>query len=259
MSQNAYPEMLGKLYVVNTPWIFSMGWTIVKPWLNAQTLAKIHILGNDNFLEKLKEDIDVANIPEFLGGQCTCGGTGCVPLVDPDREMTEQQISARGKYEHVVKIDAAFLDKLRASSMAEAQQLAESEAGAAGASGGGGVTFAGCTVAYEFRTKKHDIALEIRATTGGVTKVLKASKRYESDQDTIGGSFLIREPTHLTFAWDNGFSYFTGKTLLWRIDTDAAVTRAQEDADEEGINAAMSEMAARGEPVFSPIASPEEE
>lgn len=242
MSQNAYPEMLGKLYVVNTPWIFSMGWTIVKPWLNAQTLAKIHILGNDNFLEKLSEDIDIENIPEFLGGKCNCGGKGCVPLVDPDAGMKEQQIGARGRFDHVLHVDEALLSKLR--------RTMESDA-----SSSNGAAFQGCSVSYEFRTKKHDLALEIRATpdSTGVEKVLKVSKRYESDQETIAGTFLISEPTKLTFAWDNSFSYFTGKTLLWRLDTDAAISHAA-DADEQRIAAAMSEIAIQGEgdQVFSP-------
>jgi 23S rRNA A2030 N6-methylase RlmJ len=41
ISQAHYPEMLNKLIIINTPWVFNMIWAIVKPWLHERTLAKV--------------------------------------------------------------------------------------------------------------------------------------------------------------------------------------------------------------------------
>ena len=219
-SQSNYPEMLGKLYVVNTPWLFSVGWKIVKPWLNEKTLSKIHILQGSDFLPQLEADIDRQYIPQFLGGDCTCGGTGCVPLVDPDANMTLQQIAARGKFEHTLTIDAEMIQQLRATVQANAD--------------GAAPAFKGVTVSYEFRTKKNDIALEIHArkTNTNASQVLKPSQRYESDQETITGSLTVTDPSVLTFIFDNSFSYFTKKELLYRIDTEASIS-SNEEADQQ--------------------------
>jgi len=61
-----YPEHLRKMYVINTPWIFSMLWAIIKPWIDTNTLAKIKILGS-NYQEAL-DIIKPEDIPDYLGG-----------------------------------------------------------------------------------------------------------------------------------------------------------------------------------------------
>ncbi len=45
LSQNYYPERLGRFYLINAPWGFSGVWSVVKGWLDPVTVAKIHILG----------------------------------------------------------------------------------------------------------------------------------------------------------------------------------------------------------------------
>ncbi len=44
ISQNYYPERLGRFYLINAPWGFSTVWAVVKSWLDPVTVAKIHIL-----------------------------------------------------------------------------------------------------------------------------------------------------------------------------------------------------------------------
>lgn len=233
LSQHNYPEMLGKLYVVNTPWIFSLGWKIVKPWLNAQTLEKIHILGNDNILARLREDIDDEFIPDFLGGGCKCGADrgGCVPLVDPDADMMTQQVAARAKFEYTIEIDAAAFDSHRASA----------------ASTNAASSFLGVRVSWEFRTRKNDLGLEVRSTPhgGGAHTILSPLTRHQSDQAPIIGSVVVAAPCVVTLVFDNAFSMFTGKTLLFRVDTQAATSdeeaAGEADNTEEEIAEAMKD------------------
>jgi hypothetical protein len=75
ISQNYYPERLGKLYLINAPWGFSTVWSVVKGWLDPVTVKKIHILGSGYQTELFKQ-VDPENLPKAFGGKCECAG-GC--------------------------------------------------------------------------------------------------------------------------------------------------------------------------------------
>ena len=75
MSQNYYPERLGKLYLVNAPWGFSSVFSVVKGFLDPVTVQKIHVLGT-GFQKELLEQVPKENLPTILGGTCECPG-GC--------------------------------------------------------------------------------------------------------------------------------------------------------------------------------------
>ncbi|KAF2155221.1 hypothetical protein K461DRAFT_222086 [Myriangium duriaei CBS 260.36] len=75
ISQNHYPERLGKLYVINAPWGFSTVFSFVKKWLDPVTVNKIHILGSGYQAELLKQ-VDSENLPKQFGGKCECPN-GC--------------------------------------------------------------------------------------------------------------------------------------------------------------------------------------
>lgn len=75
ISQNYYPERLGKLYMINAPWGFSTVWGVVKGWLDPVTVSKINILGS-GYQKELLAQIPAENLPKSLGGKCECQG-GC--------------------------------------------------------------------------------------------------------------------------------------------------------------------------------------
>lgn len=75
LSQNNYPERLGKLYIINTPWGFGTVWSVIKRFLDPVTAEKIHVGVS---LDELKKQIPIENLPTYLGGVCDCGGElGC--------------------------------------------------------------------------------------------------------------------------------------------------------------------------------------
>ena len=87
ISQNYYPERLGKLYVINAPWGFSTVWGIVKGFLDPVTVNKVHFLGS-GFKTELLEHVPKENLPVEFGGICECDG-GCQlsdqgPWCDPE-------------------------------------------------------------------------------------------------------------------------------------------------------------------------------
>ncbi|KAB2021973.1 hypothetical protein ES319_D07G177100v1 [Gossypium barbadense] len=70
-----YPETLHQMYIVNAGNGFKLLWNTAKSFLDPRTTAKIHVLGN-KFHNKLLESIDPSQLPEFLGGTCSCLNDG---------------------------------------------------------------------------------------------------------------------------------------------------------------------------------------
>ena len=70
-----YPETLNRMFIINAGSGFRMLWNTVKSFLDPKTTAKIHVLGN-KYQSKLLEMIDASELPEFLGGTCTCADQG---------------------------------------------------------------------------------------------------------------------------------------------------------------------------------------
>ncbi|PAV20594.1 sec14 cytosolic factor [Pyrrhoderma noxium] len=75
IGQNYYPETMGKFYIINSPWMFSTVWNVIKGWLDPVTVAKIKIPSGDGRKELL-EQIPAENLPAEFGGTCRCPG-GC--------------------------------------------------------------------------------------------------------------------------------------------------------------------------------------
>ncbi|KAK2385887.1 Sec14p phosphatidylinositol transfer family protein [Trifolium repens] len=85
-----YPETLHKMYIVNAGTGFrKMLWPAAQKFLDPKTISKIQILDSKS-LYKLQEVIDSSQLPDFLGGSCTCSREGgCLrsnkgPWNDPD-------------------------------------------------------------------------------------------------------------------------------------------------------------------------------
>lgn len=73
-----YPETLRRMFIINAGSGFKMIWNVVKPLLDPETTSKIQVLGS-NYKSKLLEVIDESELPQFLGGVCTCATErGCL-------------------------------------------------------------------------------------------------------------------------------------------------------------------------------------
>lgn len=75
ISQDHYPERLGKLYIINAPWGFSSVFNVVKGFLDPVTVNKIHVLGA-TYQKELLAQVPKENLPKAFGGTCECPG-GC--------------------------------------------------------------------------------------------------------------------------------------------------------------------------------------
>ncbi|XP_044491222.1 phosphatidylinositol/phosphatidylcholine transfer protein SFH9-like isoform X3 [Mangifera indica] len=70
-----YPETLHRMFIVNAGNGFKLLWSTAKTFLDPKTTAKIHVLGN-RFHKQLLEIIDSSQLPDFLGGTCSCPNEG---------------------------------------------------------------------------------------------------------------------------------------------------------------------------------------
>ncbi|CAH1425892.1 unnamed protein product [Lactuca virosa] len=85
-----YPETLSRMYIINAGSGFRLLWNTLKSFLDPKTTAKIHVIMGHKYQSKLLEIIDASELPDFLGGSCSCEDKGgCMrsdkgPWQDPD-------------------------------------------------------------------------------------------------------------------------------------------------------------------------------
>ncbi|GAV74764.1 CRAL_TRIO domain-containing protein/CRAL_TRIO_N domain-containing protein, partial [Cephalotus follicularis] len=76
IDNNYYPETLHRMFIVNAgPGFKKMLWPAAQKFLDVKTIAKIQVL-EPKSLSKLLEFIDPSQLPDFLGGSCTCSVEG---------------------------------------------------------------------------------------------------------------------------------------------------------------------------------------
>jgi len=115
VSQNYYPERLGRLYIINAPWGFSGVFSVVKKFLDPVTVAKIHVLGS-GYEKELLSQVPKENLPKQYGGTCQCEG-GC--------EFSDVGPCKTRAHKHVVKVWVLIHHYREGSAMDEDARMGE--------------------------------------------------------------------------------------------------------------------------------------
>ncbi|BAT82784.1 hypothetical protein VIGAN_03284700 [Vigna angularis var. angularis] len=136
-----YPETLCQMYIINAGPGFKLLWNTVKSFLDPKTTSKINVLGN-KFQNKLLEIIDASELPEFLGGSCTCiEQGGCMrsdkgPWQDPnilkmvlsgEVQCSRQIVTVSNDEGTIIECDKAFPMPIRSSDTSTAESGSEVE------------------------------------------------------------------------------------------------------------------------------------
>ncbi|XP_073231328.1 uncharacterized protein [Porites lutea] len=115
LDQDYYPERMGKIFIINTPWVFPVMWKIAKIFLDPKTRAKCVVLKSSE-LHKLCEYFNPEDLPEEFGGSCRCED-GCLPPVPKhmlemkdNPQLTEQTIGAKKTFTYTVEYDGKKSD-----------------------------------------------------------------------------------------------------------------------------------------------------
>merc|ERR1719265_1862724 len=137
---NHYPEMMGRLLIINAPKVFRIAWSFVKPMLDEKTITKISIYSTDKeaWVPALLELVDADQLPVLFGGKCKCDGKdpiSCMMCVKgPWTQQEVNDILDSQPLEHIMTPQGArFLVEKRAA-QAPAAEAAGSSSISAGPS-----------------------------------------------------------------------------------------------------------------------------
>ncbi|CAI2365782.1 unnamed protein product [Moneuplotes crassus] len=75
IGQDNYPEIMGRMLIVDSPLFFRGAWALISPFIDEKTRKKISILGS-KYHKQLFEYVDPENVPVDMGGECTCENEG---------------------------------------------------------------------------------------------------------------------------------------------------------------------------------------
>lgn len=93
-----YPDTLCQMFIINAGPGFKMIWNMVQSFLEPTAKSKIHVLST-KFKSTLLEVIDASELPEFLGGSCTCADKGGCMRSDkgPWKDPNVMKVISSGK------------------------------------------------------------------------------------------------------------------------------------------------------------------
>jgi len=210
------PERLGRLYIVNAPWVFPFFWKLVQNCLDQNTASKIVVLGS-NYKKELLQYIDADQLPVEYGGTCNCKG-GCVPTHD---------ISAlRGKGPVARELESAdAVTKTVGRHDVWETTLECNEAGGL------------FSWAVKVQSKDIRFSAEVRmATAKGFSEPRAISEPTRGDEHM--GTFAVKGAARVTLRFDNRYSRFTSKTLKYvarvsELSPESAVEATDAEAFEE--------------------------
>ena len=76
-----YPEFIGKLFILNTPFLAPLVYNAVSPFVPREVRERMHIVSD---IHQLSQHIAPDQLPVELDGTCALhGGHQCVPEADP--------------------------------------------------------------------------------------------------------------------------------------------------------------------------------
>lgn len=193
-----YPDTMGEIMLINAPAVFRFIWPIAKPLLDPQTAAKVRIIGAD-YQDELRKLIAPDQLLEEFGGTRKCppefeleaGRAAALEAAAElaSRELTEAVVPSKGTFSFDVAV-------------------------AAGDVAGGRPA----VVDYRISTHSHDIELEARfePAGGGDHTVLIPSARRDTHKTPLWGELEVAEAGRVVFNFDNSYSWFTSKTVLYQ-------------------------------------------
>jgi len=205
-----YPERIGKLYVLNTPWVAPALFSVAQPLLPAAVKDRMFVVKGEPG-KFLVNHIEKKYLPAQYGGECTCSNKqgGCIPELDAT-EIIKNAKKVDGLDVQVVKNDFK-------------QELTCDEKG--GTFTWFFQTDGGAGYDVDFSVAIYDLAQPNKPPIMAkpVSRCCQSKGSYESP----GAAKLI-------FLWDNKFSYFTNKTIHYTVSVvDNAALHALESASNE--------------------------
>lgn len=204
LCESRYPETLKKVFVINSPKIFPIIWSIVRPLLHENTAKKVVVLSG-NYKETLLKHIDAEELPACYGGTRTDpdGDPRCKSWICQGGTIPKQYYNQAEPHVAMTAVNIG-----RGSTLQLEYEVHEPNS----------------ILRYEFQTDDHDIGF-------GVFRKTSKERLKASEMDTIlstqrSNCHLVPEdgaiecdlPGIYVFRFDNTYSMVRSKKVYYLIE-----------------------------------------
>lgn len=177
-AQKNFPEHMYKVFIINAPSIFSVGWAVIKSFLPERSIKKIAIMGA-NYKDTLLQYIPADQLPSCYGGN------NPNPVwIDNEAKYTKTKIPARDS----IKIEKAVWKSSR-------------------------VLWNFRTIYADIGFKVQFVSSREKKTVDIVPQ-----SRVESFKKIIKGEYFPKESGTIMVVFDNSYSMWTAKDIIYFVD-----------------------------------------
>ncbi|EFX85364.1 hypothetical protein DAPPUDRAFT_222617 [Daphnia pulex] len=207
-----YPEYLHRVFVINAPTIFAIGFSMIKPFLNERTRNKIQIFNHDikQWKAALLTEIDAEELPACYGGKKTDpdGNPNCATLASPVNMggVVPKSYYFSGKSDTTNKTPLTVANG--------SKEHVEFQ-----------VKRAGDVLKWDFHTEEGDIAFALYKKQDGELIPIVHFDRVDCDMSTEEGELQCDDTGVYVVEFDNNFSYLRSKKIWYSIKVESATAR----------------------------------
>lgn len=205
MTQANYPEGTRRVFIINVPQVFTIMWSLIKPFLHQVTIDKVHIYGTntEEWKAALLEEIDADQLPAYYGGT----------LTDPDGDpRCPSKIGIGGKVPksyYIETIKPEPTDNMSELVMHQGSKTKfEFE-----------ITNYTTQLKWCFMTDNADIGFRIfYKNKAGEEVAVLCNQRVDSHVTMEEGAILCNNQCSYVFEFDNSYSYFRSKKVWYSLN-----------------------------------------
>ncbi|GIY10895.1 SEC14-like protein 2 [Caerostris darwini] len=207
MYDGNYPERLKTGYLINASFYFTIFWSVVKPFLSAETCRKIKIFGKEGWQEELKNDVGADVLPGFLAGKRTDpdGDPMCNSFINhggpvPDRYYVHRDRKSFSKLPGVKRLVVNRRSKVNI-------KLEVNEPGS--------------NIEWDFDLKNRDIGFSLiyeDPQTGKGSEEIVPKQRVDTIIQSESGMLKCDKPGVYILQFDNTYSWMHNKIIYYFAD-----------------------------------------
>ncbi|XP_059479315.1 SEC14-like protein 2 isoform X2 [Neocloeon triangulifer] len=209
MYEANYPEILKACYIINAPSIFSMAFSIVRPFLHENTVQKIHIFSSNTRKWKaaLLEHINTDQLPAHYGGTQVGpdGDTKCTHKVHQGGKVPKSMYQKAEDLKDDIGGEWLSATVKKGDRLQLHYDVAEK----------------GSFLRWEFRTEQHDIQFAVYKCGDDGSRQAVVEPRKVSCQDKgapeVGVHNCTEAPAKYMIEFDNSHSMLRTKKLHYQI------------------------------------------
>lgn len=199
-----YPELLRRVFIINAPKIFSVLFSMLKPFMHEKTRHKIQIFSHDakQWKAALLEDIAADQLPVCYGGTMTDpdGNPNCITKVSMGGEVPKSYY-LNGK--------SSTNDKKCLSISSGSKEHLEFQ-----------VKNAGTILKWDFHSEESDIAFAVYRKQGNEMIPVVPHDRVDCHMSPEEGEIYCDYAGVYVAEFDNSFSYLRSKKIWYSITVD---------------------------------------